>query len=358
MIIRKAGDLAPHSISMQLKTTLRQIRLQHTFRISRSAQDIVQVVDVEVCHNGITGLGEAAPSARYGEDATTARKMLDQLDLRDRSPLERTELHRELSGYFEGQRAAQAALDMAMWDWSGKKASMPVYALLGLDPKKMPATSFTIGIDDPEVMRQKIREAEQYPLLKIKLGGGHDEETIEIVRSETNKPIQVDINEAWERQEAVDKIKWLEKQNVMLVEQPLPADDIEGTAWVRERVGLPIFADESVRGLGDVAKCAGAFDGINIKLMKCGGPTEAIRMIHMARALGLKVMLGCMIETSLGIAAAAHLAPLADTVDLDGHLLIQDDPYAGLGFNEGRIVLSEKPGLGVSQSGMSGTQES
>lgn len=359
MIIRKAGDLAPLSISMQLKTTIRQVSLRHTFRISRNAQDIVQVVDVEVSHNGITGLGEAAPSARYGEDAVTARKSLEQLDLSSRSPLERTELFGDLDDYFKGQRAAQAALDMALWDWIGKKTVMPVYALLGLDPRKVPVTSFTIGIDDAEVMRQKIREAEHYPLLKIKLGGGHDKETIEIVRSETDKPIQVDVNEAWERHEAVDKIKWLEKQNVILVEQPLPADDIEGTAWVRERVELPIFADESVRRLCDVPECTVAFDGINIKLMKCGGPTEAIRMIHTARALGLKVMLGCMIETSLGISAAAHLAPLVDTVDLDGHLLIQDDPYQGLGFEDGRIVLPNRPGLGVFQEPeMSGSQGS
>jgi L-alanine-DL-glutamate epimerase-like enolase superfamily enzyme len=335
---------------MEIITSLREIHLRHTFRISRNAQDMVQVIDIEIRHDGIIGIGEAVPSARYGEDAAMAKHALDNLDLRDRSPMERTELHRELSDYFEGHRAAQAAWDMAMWDWIGKKAGMPVYGLLGLDPKRVPVTSFTIGIDDAEVMRQKIREAKQYPLLKIKLGGGHDEETIDIVRSETNKPIQVDVNEAWNRHEAVDKIHWLQDKSVILVEQPLPADDIEGTGWVRERVDLPIFADENVRRLEDVSACSNAFDGINIKLMKCGGPTEAIRMIHAARALGLQVMLGCMIETSLGISAAAHLAPLVDRLDLDGHLLIRDDPYKGLGFEDGRIVLSNRPGLGVYSS--------
>jgi L-alanine-DL-glutamate epimerase-like enolase superfamily enzyme len=332
---------------MKISTSLREIHLQHMFRISRNTQDTVQIVDIAIHHDGIVGIGEAVPSARYGEDAVSARHALDDLDLRNRSPMQRTELHRELSDYFEGKRAAQAALDMAMWDWMGKKTGMPVYGLLGLDPKRAPLTSFTIGIDDADVMRQKIREAEHYPLLKIKLGGGHDEETIDIVRSETDKPIQVDVNEAWNRHEAVDKIHWLEDKNVILIEQPLSAEDFDGTGWVRERVDLPIFADENVKRLEDVSPCSRSFDGINIKLMKCGGPTEAIQMIHAARALGLQVMLGCMIETSLGISAAAHLAPLVDRLDLDGHLLIRDDPYEGLGFSAGKILLPDRPGLGV-----------
>ncbi|KPL07892.1 hypothetical protein AMJ86_02510 [bacterium SM23_57] len=332
---------------MIIDTSIHQIHLKHTFRISRDAQDAVRIVVVAISHDGITGLGEASPSLRYGEDAESARKALQGLDLSGRSPMERTELHQELEDYFEGQRAAQAALDIAMWDWMGKKAGMPVYGLLGLNPGKVPVTSFTIGIADADIMRQKIREAEQYPLLKIKLGGGHDEEAIEIVRSETDKPIQADVNEGWKREEAVDKILWLEGQGVKLVEQPLQAKDLYGTAWVRERVNLPIFADENCRRLADVPDCADAFDGINIKLMKCGGPTEGLRMIHTARALGLKVMLGCMIESSLGISAAAHLSPLVDTVDLDGHLLIRDDPFEGLGFREGRIVLPDRSGLGI-----------
>lgn len=332
---------------MIIETTIRQLHLQHTFRISRNAQDSARVVHIQITHDGMTGIGEACPSARYGENAESADKVLKNLDLRDRTPLERMEIIQEFDEYFEGQRAAQAALDMAMWDWIGKKAGMPMYAMLGLDPRKVPVTSFTIGIADAELMKQKIREAKQYPLLKIKMGGGHDEETIEIVRSETDKPIQVDVNEGWGREEAVDKILWLEKQNVTLVEQPLPANDLEGTAWVRERINLPIFADENCRRLPDIPDCAGAFDGINIKLMKCGGPTEGLSMIHTARALGIKVMLGCMIESSLGISAAAHLSPLVDTVDLDGHLLIRDDPFDGLGFRDGRIVLPEQPGLGI-----------
>jgi L-alanine-DL-glutamate epimerase-like enolase superfamily enzyme len=332
---------------MEIITSLREIHLRNTFRTSRNARDTVQVVDIAVLHGEIEGNGEAVPSARYDEESASARRALDELDLRDRSPMERTELHRELSDYFEGNRAAQAALDMAMWDWMGKKVGMPMYGLLGLNPKQVPVTSFTIGIDNAETLRQKIRDARKYPLLKIKLGGGHDKETIDIVRSETDKPIQVDVNEAWNRHEAVDKIHWLEDKNVILVEQPLPAEDIEGTGWVRERVDLPIFADENVKRLNDMELCSRAFDGINIKLMKCGGPTEAIRMIHASRAFGLQVMLGCMIETSLGISAAAHLAPLVDRLDLDGHLLIQDDPFGGLGFENGKLLLSDRPGLGI-----------
>jgi L-alanine-DL-glutamate epimerase-like enolase superfamily enzyme len=337
---------------MRLETFIHEIHLRHTFRISREAMETAQAVFVKLTHENIIGWGEAAPSPRYGEDTVTAQKLLQELNLEHRSPLEYTELHQELNVVFQNQRAAQATLDMAMWDWMGKKTGLPMYALLGLNPTKVPITSFTIGIAEPELMRQKIREATDYPLLKIKLGGGNDEETIDIVRSETDKPIQVDVNEGWNRDEAVEKIRWLEGQNVTLVEQPLPADDPEGTAWVREQVNLPIFADESVRRLEDVPKCQGIFDGINIKLMKCGGPTEALRMIHTARALGLKVMLGCMIESSCAISAAAHLAPLADTVDLDGHLLIRDDPFQGLGFQDGRILLPDKPGLGVSPNKM------
>ena len=310
--------------------------------------EAVEAVFVKLTQENISSWGEAVPSPRYGEDTVTAQKTLQGLHLEHRSPLEYAELHYELDEVFQNQRAAQAALDMAMWDWMGKKTGLPMYALLGLNPAKMPITSFTIGIAEPELMRQKIREAVDFPLLKIKLGGGNDKEIIDIVRSETYKPIQVDVNEAWNRDEAVEKIRWLESQNVTLVEQPLPADDPKSTAWVRERVNLPIFADESVRRLEDVPKYQGIFDGINIKLMKCGGPTEALRMIHAARALGLKVMLGCMIESSCAISAAAHLAPLTDTVDLDGHLLIRDDPFQGLGFRDGRIVLPDGPGLGVS----------
>jgi L-alanine-DL-glutamate epimerase-like enolase superfamily enzyme len=333
---------------MKLDTFIHEIHLKHTFRISREAQDVVPVVYVKLAHEGIIGWGEASPSTRYGEDAILAQKVLQELNLEERSPLEYAELHQELDEVFRTQRAAQAALDMAMWDWLGKKAELPMYSLLGLNPAKVPITSFTIGIADANSIRQKVREAADYPLLKIKFGGGNDEEIINIVRSETDKPIQVDVNEAWLREEAVEKIHWLENQNVTLVEQPLPADDPESTAWVKERVNLPIFADESVRRLEDVPKCKGIFDGINIKLMKCGGPTEALRMIYTAQALGLKVMLGCMIESSCAIAAAAHLAPLADTVDLDGHLLINDDPFQGMGFQDGRIILPNKPGLGVS----------
>ena len=204
-----------------------------------------------------------------------------------------------------------------------------------------------MGSAGADPRRQKIREADRYPLLKVKLGGGNDKEIIEIVRSETNKPIQVDVNEAWEQDEALEMIRWLESKRVTLVEQPLPADDMEGTAWLREQVKLPIYADESIRRMGDVADLAGVFDGINIKLMKCGGPTEAVRMIQMAKAMGLKLMLGCMIESTVGIAAAAHLSPLADTVDLDGHLLIKDDPFEGLEYDDGKIMPSNRLGLGV-----------
>jgi L-alanine-DL-glutamate epimerase-like enolase superfamily enzyme len=208
-------------------------------------------------------------------------------------------------------------------------------------------TSYTIGIDTPEIVAEKIREAEGFPVLKIKMGLENDREIMETVRAHTNRPVRIDANEGWTRDEALEKMRWLEGLNVELVEQPLPAADLEGVRWLAGRTSLPIFADESVRVASDVPKLAGAFHGINIKLMKCGGIREALRMIHTARACGMKVMLGCMIESSIGITAAAHLSPLADYADLDGNLLIRNDPATGVTALEGKLVLPEGPGLAL-----------
>jgi len=249
----------------------------------------------------------------------------------------------------EGQYAAKAAIDIALMDWAGKRLGVPLYKYFGLDPHDAPVTTFSIGIDTPEITRQKTREADAFKVLKIKVGLDTDEATIEAVRSVTNKPLRVDANEGWKDKEvAVRKINWLEKQGVEFIEQPMPAAMIEETAWVRKRVHIPVIADEACLHPADIPKLANAYDGINVKLDKAGGILEAYKMIQIARALGMKTMLGCMISSSISVTAAAHLSPLVDYADLDGNLLIADDAYSGVKVEDGKLILPDAPGLGLS----------
>ncbi len=235
-----------------------------------------------------------------------------------------------------------------MLDWVGQALNVPLYRYFGLNPANTPITTFSIGIDTPEITRQKVREAEAYPVLKIKVGLKSDEETVAAVRSVTNKPLRVDANEGWrDKETALRKIRWLESQGVEMVEQPMPAAMIEETRWLRSRVNVPLFADEVCLRSGDIPKLAEAYDGVNIKLDKSGGVLEAWRMIQIARAVGLKTMLGCMISSSVSVTAAAHLSPLVDYADLDGNLLIENDPYIGVRVEKGKLVLPSGPGLGV-----------
>jgi L-Ala-D/L-Glu epimerase len=246
-----------------------------------------------------------------------------------------------------GQSSAEAAVDMALFDLAGQRLGVPVYELLGLDPSHTPQTSFTIGLDTPEVVVRKVREAAAYPILKVKMGSDDDREVLQAVRDNTSATLRVDANEGWTPAGALERLEWLHGLGVEFVEQPLPAGMLEETRELRRRSPLPFFADESVHRAADIPALAGAFDGINIKLMKCGGLAEALRMIATARAHGLRVMLGCMIESSLAITAAAHLSPLVDTADLDGNLLLDRDPFVGATVREGRLVLPDAPGLGV-----------
>ena len=243
---------------------------------------------------------------------------------------------------------ARAAMELALMDWVGRKLDLPLHKLFGLDPRRAPATSFTIGLDTPEAMRQKVREAAAYPILKVKLGAADDEQIIQTLRAETDKPLRVDANEGWkDRETAARKIEWLARQNVELVEQPLPRRMIDETAWLRARSSLPIIADEAAETAADLPRLAGAYTGVNIKLMKAGGVLEALRMFHAAQALGLDTMLGCMIESSLAVTAAAQLQSLARWVDLDGCLLLKRDPFEGAVLAEGRWQLPRRPGLGA-----------
>ena len=346
--VEKSPKKGTGKMNIEVKT--KKLELAHTWTISRNSSDYKNNVFVKIERDGIIGYGEAAPNVRYGENSelTTEKINAAKPIFYDNHLFHYTDIKEALDAQVLKQSCAKAAMDIALMDWVGKALNVPLYQMFGLNPERTPLTSFSIGIDTPEVIKQKVREAEQYPLLKIKVGKPNDEEIIGAVRSVTDKPIRVDANEGWKnKEEALERILWLKSQGVEFIEQPMPSDMIEETAWVRERAGIPIVADEAVKTAADIPKLAKAYDGINIKLMKSGGIQEAMRMISIAKALGLKIMLGCMIESSVAISAAAHLAPFVDWADLDGNLLIKNDPFTGVKVDHGKFVFNDKPGLGV-----------
>lgn len=330
----------------------KRLMLTHTWTISRNSSDYKDNVFVRIERDGVVGWGEAAPNVRYGQSAEATIAMLEKARplIEAGDWLKYVDLRGQWERELAGDSCAHAALDMAILDWVGGKLKTPLYRMLGLDPAKTPVTTFSIGIDTPEMIQQKVAEAKDFPVLKIKVGRDNDAEILAAVRNATDKPLRVDANEGWkDKQQALDKIQWLAGLGVELIEQPLPAAMIDETAWLKERVEIPIVADEAVKTAGDIPRLAGAYDGINIKLMKSGGLQEAIRMIHVARALGMKIMLGCMIESSVAISAGAHISPLVDWADLDGNLLISNDPFLGVGMDHGRLILGDGPGLGLRQ---------
>jgi L-alanine-DL-glutamate epimerase-like enolase superfamily enzyme len=336
---------------MKLSFHRYDLRLKHTFTTARGGRDVSPIVILELEHDGVIGYGESAPIARYGESVDTVAAFLSNLDLsRFDDPFSLEGILSFVDALAGGNASAKTGIDLALHDWIGKKLGVPLYKYWGLDKGSAPRTSFTIGIDTPRVIEAKVREAEPYPILKIKLGGDHDEDIIRVIRNVTKKMLRVDANEGWKsRETAVEKIKWLEQEGVEFIEQPMPAGDLAGTAWVRERVNLPLIADENCLRLHDIPSLQGAFDGINIKLMKCTGLREAMKMVSTARACGMKVMIGCMIESSVGISAAAQFSPLVDYADLDGNVLITNDPFEGMRSLDGAIVLNDKPGIGVTR---------
>jgi L-alanine-DL-glutamate epimerase-like enolase superfamily enzyme len=342
---------AAHSSSAtRLETEIVRLNLRHTWTTTMSSSAYRDTLHVRFIRDGVTGHGEGAPIVRYHENAIDAQRAAQSV--RDlvvgADPWQFEKLRAEISRRVPGQYAAKAALDIALMDWVGQKLGVPLYRYFGLDPSDAPITTFSIGMDTPEMTRQKVREAEPFPVLKIKVGLDTDEATIAAVRSVTNKPLRVDANEGWkDKEEAVRKINWLAGQGVEFVEQPMPADMLEETRWVRERVHLPLIADEACRQASDIPKLVGIFDGVNVKLDKCGGILEAFKMLQMARALGLKTMLGCMVSSSVSVTAAAHLSPGVDYADLDGNLLIANGPFSGVQVKNGKLLLPDRPGLGL-----------
>jgi len=329
---------------------IQRLKLRHTWTTTMSSSDYRDTLLVTYTNGGITGHGEGAPIVRYRENAEGARQAVESVRdlLAAADPWQVAKVMQQVFARVEGQWAGKAAIDIALMDWFGQKLGVPLYRYFGLDPRDTPVTTFSIGIDNPEVTRQKVREAADFPVLKIKVGLDTDEATIAAVRSATDKPLRVDANEGWKDKEvAVRKINWLAGQGVEFVEQPMPAEMLEEMHWVHSRVHVPLIADEACRHASDIPGLAGAFDGVNVKLDKAGGILEAHRMIEVAKSLGMKTMLGCMISSSVSVTAAAHLSPLVDYADLDGNLLIANDPFSGVGVEKGKLILPDRPGLGL-----------
>lgn len=334
--------------------------LTTTFRIAHGASNQRHNVVISLEHDGLRGLGEAAAVPYYGESQAGIIAYLASL----REPLgeDPNLLEDVLDSLPPGSLAGRAGIDVALHDLWARQMGQPLYRLLGLNPDKVPQTSFTIPIEEPEVAAQRVRES-NYPIIKVKLGGQRDVETIATIRATSDARLRVDANAGWSREQAVEIIPRLAAYDLELVEQPLAVSDHEGLRWLRRKlqsqhIKVPIFADESVKNAQEVAALAEAVDGVVIKLMKSGGIREALRAIHTARALDLQVMLSCMVESSLGVTAAAHLAPLCDYVDLDGPLLIKNDPFLGLHYQGARISLPDGPGLGVERQSATQTPSS
>ncbi|MBI4605932.1 MAG: dipeptide epimerase [Planctomycetes bacterium] len=338
---------------MRLRTRVEELRLRHTFTISRGSQDLVPVVIAEVESDGrdggIVGTGEASPSSFYGEDAASVRAALEALEpwLAGADPRCFHHVLEEAAARLGKARGALCALDLALHDLAGRLLGLPLHRMLGLDPARVPGTSFTIGIDALDVMVSKLREARGYPIIKIKLGTPRDLEVVRALRRETSAVFRVDANCAWTARETIEKSRELKALGVEFIEQPLPPAELEAMEEVHAKAELPVVADESSVVPEDVPGLRGRFHGINIKLVKCGGILPALRMIHLARTFGLKVMIGCMIESSVACTAAAQIGPLVDYLDIDGPLLITNDPYRGVEYRGGELKLPAGPGLGV-----------
>jgi L-alanine-DL-glutamate epimerase-like enolase superfamily enzyme len=326
-----------------------ELHLKHVFTLASGSRSTTPVMLTKIEFDGFTGFGEASMPPYLGESHATVASFLNKVNLKQ---FENPFLMEDILDYVEqiapGNYAAKASVDIALHDLTGKILNQPWHKVWGLNREKTPYTSFTIGIDKPEVVRAKVREAAPFKILKVKLGQGNDREMIETVRSETDKPICVDVNQGWtDRNMALEMSHWLKENGCEFIEQPMPKTSVDDTAWLTQNSPLPIIADEVFQTAKDFAKISGVYNGVNIKLMKCGGLRAAYDMIKMARALGMKVMIGCMTETSCAVTAAAQLSPLVDWADLDGNLLIDNDVFEGLLIKDGKVILPDRPGIGI-----------
>ncbi len=348
--LRSFGNNMPAS-KLKLSFKPYTLDLKHVFTIATSSRTTTPVMLTEVEFNGVTGYGEASMPPYLGESQESAAAFLSKVNLEQfDNPFELEKILAYVDSVAPKNPAAKASVDLALHDLAGKLIGQPWYKIWGFEKEKTPNTTFTIGIDKPEVVRQKVKEAEEYKILKIKLGRDTDREMIEAIRSVTDKPLTGDANQGWkDKQQAIDMIHWLHERGVVMIEQPMPKEDPDSNGWITERSPVPIIADEACQRLEDVVKAKGYYSGINIKLMKSTGMREAHKMLILARALNMKVMLGCMTETSCAISAAAQLSPMVDFADLDGALLISNDIFDGAKVIDGKVTLYDKPGNGVSK---------
>lgn len=340
---------------MKLRFFPYELKLRHVFTVAAYSRTTTPDVQVEIEYDGVTGYGEASMPPYLQHELGTMdsvqaflKKARDVIG-RFPDPFCLEEILTCIDGLSAGDAAAKAAVDIALHDLVGKLLQAPWYKIWGLDKDKTPSTTFTIGIDTADVVRAKTKEcAERFNILKVKLGRDNDKEMIETIRSVTDLPIAIDANQGWkDKYHALDMIHWLKEKGIVMIEQPMPKEQLDDIAWVTQQSPLPVFADESVQRLKDVAGLRGAFTGINIKLMKCTGMREAWKMVTLARALDMKVMVGCMTETSCAVSAAAQLSPAVDFADLDGNLLIANDRFKGMEVVAGKVTLPDLPGIGV-----------
>lgn len=335
----------------KMKFTFRPytLELKHVFTVAVSSRTTTPVMLTEIEYDGVKGYGEASMPPYLGESQETATKFLSKVNLEQfDDPFEIEKILEYVDSIDEKNTAAKASVDIALHDLVGKLIGKPWYKIWGFDKSKTPYTTFTIGIDKPDVVRQKVKEAEGFKILKVKLGKENDREMIETIRSVTDKPLTADANQGWkDKNYALEMIQWLHTQNVLYIEQPMPKEMIDENAWITEHSPIPVLGDESIQRIPDLIKMKDVYSGVVVKLMKCTGMREAYKMITLAKSLGMKVMLGCMTETSCAISAAAQLSPEADWADLDGNLLIKNDPYEGVKVIDGKITLNDYPGIGL-----------
>ncbi|MRR22045.1 dipeptide epimerase [bacterium] len=326
-----------------------ELQLKHVFTVATNSRTTTPVVLTTIEYDGVTGFGEASMPPYLGESHESVLNFLSKVNLEQFSdPFLMEDILEYVEGVMPGNHAAKASLDIALHDLTGKLLGQPWFRLWGLNPAKTPLTSFTIGIDTADVVREKTLEASAFKMLKIKLGRDNDREMIETVRSVTDVPIFVDVNQGWkDRVYAMEMAQFLSENNCLFIEQPMPKEQKDDIAWLTAGSPLPIVADEALQTVSDMMSMKGIYSGINIKLMKCGGMNAAYKMVTMARQMGMKILIGCMTETSCAVSAAAQLSPLVDWADLDGNLLISNDVYEGMTVVDGRISLPDRPGIGI-----------
>lgn len=326
-----------------------ELELKHPFSIAKFTRTSTPLLLLKLNYEGFDGFGEASMVPYMGESYASANAFLAKVDFsRLKHPFNFAEIHEYLDSLESGNPAVKAAIDIALNDLNGKILDQPCYKIFGSDPEKMPVTSYTVGIDTPEVIREKLKDADAFKVIKVKLGRDNDKELIKTIRSVTNLPLYVDANQGWsDRKQAIEMCYWLHDQGVLLIEQPMDKNNIDGNAWLTGRSPIPIIADEAVQRIADLDKLRGAYHGINIKLMKSAGMYEAHQMILKARSFGMKILIGCMSETSIATLAGVALAPLCDWADLDGPWLTKNNPFNAPEMKDGKYVLNELPGLGL-----------